>query len=178
MSATLHELAGLREVIDATVAENEGELTPELEAQLDAWDGSFADKVERCGLWAVEQLSYAVAIGAEEQRLAKKRRAHENRAEWMKRYLQSCMERAGKTKVNGVLCTVALQKNRASVQPIVPLADEDLRTIATFAPKYVRHEESWSLDKEAILEDHKAGTLDADVAKRVQVVQTQSLRIR
>ena len=39
-------------------------------------------------------------------------------------------------------------------------------------------EESWSLDRKKILDDHKAGTLDADVAKRVAITQSRSVRIR
>lgn len=178
MTTALYELAGIREALDAVIAENEGELDAALEAALDAIDGAFEEKVERVALYIRERHALAKAIKEEEDRLAERRQALTNGAARLVAYLQVNMERVGKTKVNGLLVTVALQKNPMSVVPVTALDEPELRNIASFAPRYVRHEESWNLDKKAVLEDHKAGTLDPEIAKRVEIRQTQSLRIR
>jgi hypothetical protein len=112
-STRLYELANMREVLDRLLEETEGELTPELEAQLDAVDGAANDKIERVGLFIREQLAHAEGIRIEETRLVARRKAHERVAEQLKHYLQQQMERLGKTKVDGLLCTVALQRNSA-----------------------------------------------------------------
>lgn len=175
---TLYDLADLRERLDVIFADQDGEITPEQEAQLDAIEGAFAEKTERVALYVVEQLSRAKSIKAEEERLAQRRRGYESRADWLKNYLHRCLDTAGKTKVEGLLATVALQNNPPSVQPVVAIDEADLRNLAMIAPSFVRHEELWSLDKRAVLDAHKAGTLPDDIAKRVQIVQTRSVRIR
>jgi hypothetical protein len=112
-AAPLYELANMRELLDGKLAETDGELTPELEQLLDALDGKIEEKIERVGLFVLEQSEEAEKVKKHEQRLAAKRKAHERVAEQLRHYLQRQMERLGKTKVDGLLCTVALQRNSA-----------------------------------------------------------------
>lgn len=175
---TLYELADLRDVIDRALDATEGELTDELAQALDAWEGAFADKVERVAMWASEEQRLAEAAREEAKSLTAKAQAREARVEWAKRYLQAQLERVGKTKVEGAIKTVALAANPPKVEALTPLDDAELRNIASWAPQYVRHDESWTLDKKRVLADHKAGTLDPDVGKRVAIVQSHSVRIR
>lgn len=178
-TTALYELANARDILDTWLEETGGELTPEIETLLNDLEGQAKDKVERVALYIVEQLSHAKAMKAEEERLAQRRKAREKAADSLKAYLQGQMERLGLKKVEGLLCTVAMQNNPPSVVPAVEIDEADLRNVYTFAPEYVtRVPESYSLNKRAILDAHKAGTLHEDVAKRVQIVQTASLRIR
>lgn len=178
MTTTLFELASLRQVIDDALDASEGELSPELEQQLDAWGEAFDEKAERVALYVVEQEHLAGAARAEAKALQDRAQARQRRADSLKTYLHHCMERTGRMKVNGVLKTISLQRNPASVQCLTPMDENELRNIMTFAPKYVRHKDTWELAKSAIIEDAKAGTLDEDIARRVTVVHSLSLRIK
>lgn len=59
--------------------------------------------------------SEAEAIKAEEQRLANRRKALENRVEGLKQYLATSLEQAGLEKVKTPTFTVSFRTNRASV---------------------------------------------------------------
>lgn len=173
----LYEIATIRERLDAAIAEAEGELTPDYEKALDEVDGSFEEKAERCGLFVKERLATAEAIKVEEDRLAARRKALVRDAEGVTGYLAAQMQRVGKEKVNGLLCTLSFRKAQ-KVEEIVAPTTEDLRTVATFAPDLVRHKEIWEWDKEAVKRVAKAGPLPDDIAKRVRVVTTSSLQIK
>lgn len=178
MSVKLYELVDLREILERQIADGEGELTPELEQALDQWVVAFGEKVEKIALYIGELEAHAEAARAEARRLAELARTRDNRINWLKGYLQQQMERASKTKVAGVLKTVSLQANPERVELLVPIDEADLRSIAMYAPKLVRHDESWALDKKEVLAAHKAGTLPADVATRITVVRSTGIRIR
>ena len=103
------------------IAAGEGVLPPEIEAALDEAMGDFKEKAERVGLYVRELLNTAELIRDEEDRLAARRKARERAATGLKEYLKRNMEAAGITKVDGLLCTVAVQKSprslRCSVAP-------------------------------------------------------------
>jgi hypothetical protein len=113
----LYDLANARAILDEFLAETEGEVTPALEELIEQLDGDVTDKVERVALYIREQLATAAAVKEEEARLAARRKSHERAAEGLKNYLQRQLERLGKTRVDGVLCTVALQPSPPSVDP-------------------------------------------------------------
>ena len=117
---TLYELADAREILDRVFAENEGELTHELEVQLDALSAAVDDKIERVALYIKERLNDCEAIRAEEVRLAARRHAVFNGAESLREYLKRQMERLGKTKVNGLLCTISLKETAITVEGDLP----------------------------------------------------------
>lgn len=175
---TMFDMVLQRDALTAIVAEQDGELTPDQEAAWNALDGDFAQKVENTALVICERQATADAIKAEAGKLIDRARAVENDAKRLRDLLASRMTAFGKDKVTGTLKTVAFQKNPPSVQPVVAIDEADLRNLAMIAPGFVRHEETWALDKKAVIEAHKAGALPDDIAKRVQIVQTQSLRIK
>lgn len=113
MRVPLHEVADLQEALDDELYFTMGELSPERERRLDAIAGAAHLKIERIGLFIIEELATAAAIAEEEKRLAARRRARENGAERLKEYLQRQMERLGVRCVTGLLCTVNLQRNSA-----------------------------------------------------------------
>lgn len=178
MTTTLYDLTATRELIDNALSENGGELTPELDALLTNWTEDFDRKVEDYALVITEQKAIAEMINAEIETLRARLTARLNLAKRLTERLAENMNAVGKDKVHGVLKTVAFQKNPASVVPVVDIDEADLRNLAMIAPTFVRHEESWSLDKRAVLDAHKAGTLPDDISKRVRIEQTRSLRIR
>lgn len=176
----LYELANIREALDAVIAENEGELDAALEKALDEITGAFDEKAERVALYIRERHALAKAIKEEEDRLAARKDALLKTAATLTKYLHTQMERVGRDKINGLLCTIAVQKNPPSVVELLACDEADLRNVAQmYEGKFIRRvPEQWSWDRKAIIEAAKAGPLPEDLAKRVSVVQGTSLRIR
>ncbi len=111
MTARLWEIADELETVAAEIAEAGGELTPELEARLDAIGGAFDAKVERVALAVRNYEVNAEAAKLEEDRLAAIRKSHERSAAGLKRYLLVTMRRAGNLKVETPRARVRVQKN-------------------------------------------------------------------
>lgn len=107
----LYQIPDAFEAIENALLENGGDLTPELEAELDAIEGVLEWKAERiCRLIRNNEAS-AKAYGEEIDRLQAHKRTHENTVDRLKRYLQSTMERLDRDKINAGVFKVALQKN-------------------------------------------------------------------
>lgn len=111
MNMRLWEIADELEAIGGMIAEADGELTPELEAKLNAMEGAFNDKVERIALAVRNYEANAEAAKMEEDRLAGIRKSHERSAEGLKRYLLLTMRHAGNLKVETPRARVRVQKN-------------------------------------------------------------------
>jgi transcriptional regulator of heat shock response len=106
----------------------------------------------------------AKAIKEEEQRLAERRRAIENKVSSCKEYLQNQLEVAGLQKVKRPTITVAIQNNPPSVE----IADESMIPTDYMIPQPSK------IDKKAILTALKEGsTIDGCALK-----QTRGVRIR
>ena len=169
----LYELSEARDILDEFLAETEGEVTPELQQLLDELDGKIEEKIERVALYVREQLATATAIDEEVKRLSARKRARERAAEGLKAYLKSQMERLDKKKVEGLLCTVALQNNPPSVRGDVDTGDRDVvgawRRFIRLIP------ERFELDRRVVLEAHKTGE---PIPPGLSIEQTTSLRIR
>lgn len=171
---TLYELVDLRALLDARLEESEGELTPALEAELDALAGAIQEKAERIALFVREQLANADAIDAEIHRLAARKKAHERAAEGLKRYLKTQLERLGMTKVTGLLATVAIQRNS---QPAIRTALEakDLWETEDARPFVTREEiVVFNLDRAAVIAAWKAktplpSTIEVDLGTHVRI---------
>jgi hypothetical protein len=147
----LYEIAEARAILDTWLAESEGELTPDLEQMLDELDGQAEEKIERVGLFIRERAAEAKAVREERDRLDALMRRDERAVESLKRYVKTQMERLGKTKVNGLLATVAIQKNSmASVTTV--LEPSEIWAFEDGRP-FVKREEKvvYSLDRDAIL---------------------------
>lgn len=170
----LYEIANLRDLLDAALAETEGELTPELEAEMAALDVAANEKIENVGLYIREQLATAEAIQTEAKRLQDRAAAKLNAAKSLKAYLEREMARLGKEKVNGVLVTVALQNNPPSV-----VGEVDAQALWKFGGDmagFVRYTpEAFALDRRVVLQAHKAGQA---IPEGLEITQTKSVRIR
>ncbi len=170
----LYEISNARDILDGWLAESEGEVTPELEALLAEIDAKADEKIERVALYIRERQSHAAAVKEEVIRLTTMVKREERAADSLKAYLHRQMDALGKDRVNGVLCTVALQNNPPSVKG--DLDEGALRQLEVSEPAFVRHvPESFALDRKAVLDAHKAGK---PIPDGLTVEQGQSLRIR
>ena len=101
----------------------------------------------------------------EEQRLAKKRRAMENKIKGIKGYLEMQLKVMEIDKIQGELFTVALQNNPQSVR----FLDEGL-----IPERYKEEVVTVKIPKKAILDDLKEGI----EVPGTEIIQNKSLRIR
>ena len=108
---TLYDLPDAIREIEDEIIEAEGELTPEIEARLDALGEEFERKAEYIALLSREAKAEAKAVKQEEDRLKARRTAAENRERRLKDYLHACMTRMGIPKIDGDRAKVAIQKN-------------------------------------------------------------------
>ena len=154
----LYEIAAARDILDAWLAESEGELTPELEQMLNDLDGQADEKIERVGLYIRERQAEARAVREERDRLDALMRRDERAVESLKGYVKAHMEALGKTKVNGLLATVAIQKN--SMPSVTTTMDASaLYELDDVSRAFVKREEkvTYTLDRDAILAAWKTG---------------------
>lgn len=177
MTAAVHlyELADARAILDEFLAETDGEVTPELEQLLDGLAGETNEKVERVALYVREQLATAAAIDEETKRLAGRSAAMKKAGEGLKGYLKVQMERLGLPKVQGLLCTVAVQKNSAASVRTV-LEPNELYAIPE-AQRFVKRAEvvTYTLDREAVLAAWKS---QQSLPAAIAVEQGTHIRIR
>jgi len=173
-SLKLYEIVEARDILDKWLEESEGELTPEIEALLDHLDGKADEKIERVGLYIRERLAQAKAVKEERDRLDALAKREERAADSLKSYLKRCLEALGKTKVHGLLATVAIQQNS---QPSVTtaLTATELYALDEARP-YVRRVETvlYSLDREAVLAAWKRHeplpeTISVDLGSHVRI---------
>ena len=162
----LYEIPEALRAIEDQIVELDGELTPELEQQLDEITGELERKAESIALLIREASAEAEAFKAEEQRLRDRRRAAESRAESLKRYLLSGLKAAGVQRVKGELVSLTVTRNG---RPSIRWDGEPGKIPAQFAR--VKTE----LDSNAVLDYLKlGGTPPAEMV----VEHGEHLRIR
>lgn len=173
----LYEIADAREILESWVAESEGEWTPEMEALLADLDGKADEKIERVALYIRELTAAAAGVKVEEDRLTARRKAREKAVESLKAYLMREMDRLGKTKVQGLLATVAIQRNPPSVT--CDLSDDALHdawlsqdTLGEFVREVPA---SYRIDREQVLLAYKNGGV---VPEPIMVTVGSHVRIR
>ena len=107
----LYDLPDAIRAVEHQIIEADGEITPEIEAQLDHLEGEFERKAEYLALLSREAKAEAAAVKQEEDRLKARRTAAENRERRIKEYIHACMTRLGVSKVDGDRAKIAIQKN-------------------------------------------------------------------
>lgn len=146
----LYELSNAYRLALQESADNDGELTPELERRLDAINEAFEAKAEACACLVIEAQREAEAWKAESDRMAKHARTCANRAERIKNYIRQNMVVTGRDRVDGKLFKIAFHQNS---RPTI-VWTRDPQEI----PDQFRRV-TFSLDGNAAYEAHKAGTL-------------------
>ena len=144
------------------------ELDPEVIADtFEGIEGELEIKAENYAKVMKNLEGDIAALKAEEERLAKKRKAIENNIKRMKSTLQEAMELTGKTKFKTDLFSFGIQKNAPSV--VIDAAD-----IRDIPEDYLKFKEP-EVDKTAIKNAINAG-VDFEGLAHLEV--SQSLRIR
>ena len=147
----LHELGEARRILDDFLLEADGEETAPIAELWGHLEGQIEEKVERWALWILDRAGDARKLKEEESRLQAKRHALENACERSKAELLHQLQALGKTKVTGLLATVAVQVNS---QPSVttPLEASELWAVGD-AREYVTREEKivYAFDRSRIL---------------------------
>lgn len=158
------ELAAVGEKI----ADNQGELTPELETELDALEEDFSQKVERIALYIRESELDAEKAKHEAERLTKIRKHHESKVRGLKSYLLVVMERHGRDKVDTYKARVSRVANS---RPTVRWTGDDY---ADIPDEFRKDRLIQTLDTDAVLEALNDGE---PVPDNVTVERGHHLRI-
>ena len=110
----IYEIPGaLRELLDRLDADPDtGEVDGEALAAYAEYNAAAAEKLEGTACYCRELRAEAEAIKAEEERLAKRRKALENKSERLKNYMMPALEAMG-GKVKGVMASVRIGKSQA-----------------------------------------------------------------
>lgn len=121
----LYEITDALDNIEAALLESNGVLSDEMEAELEAMELAFDEKVERICRVITNNERTAAAYADEIDRLALHRDAHERTAKRLKEYLKGAMLVLGRDKVSAGVFKVAIQNNsRPSIS--WTLAPEDI----------------------------------------------------
>ncbi len=164
MSFKLYELTEMYQNIWDLVADEEVDLDT-LETALSQVEDNLETKAESMAKLVKGIDGDVTALKEEENRLAKRRKALENKQTNIKQYLQNQFNVMGIDKVKTSLFTVALQNN----PPSVNILDEDL-----IPEQYKKTVTTTSIVKKDILDALKLGEL----IEGAELKQGKSLRIR
>jgi hypothetical protein len=115
---------------------------------LEALAGELEDKAVNVAKFLRNMETTAEAIKAAEADMAKRRKALENRVQWLKDYLKNNMEHSGITAIESPYFKLSIQSN----PPAVDVFDENL-VPAEFKEPVV----NWKVDKTAIKKAIQAG---------------------
>jgi hypothetical protein len=122
---------------------------------LEALAGELEDKAINVAKFLRNMEAAAEAIKAAEAEMAKRRKALESRAQWMKDYLKGNMEHSGITKIECPYFKLSVQSN----PPTVNILDE-----ATIPDQFKEQVVSWKIDKTAVKKAILAGQSVAGVS--------------
>lgn len=121
MKALYEIAADLRAITDAIEAAD-GEITPDLEAALDAIAGDFAAKVEGVCRFRANLAAEHAMFKSEADTLAARAKSIDRKMLWLENYLLREVLASGQNSVKAGLFTVTLVKNsRPSITPLVPV---------------------------------------------------------
>lgn len=162
----LYEIPASIRAVEDEIADQGGELTTELERRLTRLEAEFERKVEYLALLIREADVEAAAYKIEENRLRERRRAAENRAANLKRYIQTQMVLSGIRRVKGDYCSVSIAKNS---RPSVTWTGEPEQI-----PEHLRRIKV-EIDSTAVLQAQSAGEALPD---QLVIEHGEHLRIR
>lgn len=163
----LYELSDEYQALIQTL-DNEDSNESELKDRITEIKGKFNDKAENIGKLILSINADAEATKKEVERLSKRKSSLENKAGWLKSYLQQEMTVAELEKIEGDILTISLRKNPPSVKILNEKAipQEYMRVIP----------ESFKADKDDILLHFK---VTGEVIPGVEIItDKRSLVIR
>ena len=135
MDSTLYELKDEWLEILA-LAEDEEVEDQVIEDMLEALGEEFEEKAENIARVREELLARAERFGKQEKRCATNKRVAQNRADYLKNYLEMAMRATGKTKFRTELFTFGIQKNGGKLPVILDVDCSELPDeLVTLTPK-------------------------------------------
>lgn len=153
-SLSLYELSEEWSELMSLLAENGGEVTPEIEERFNAINDAFEGKVESAALFIRTQKSLALAAKNEADRLYALQQVRERSAASLELMVKGFMERKGQLKVIGNLARVSVVKVGGRLA--VTWDGGDTKDIPD-AYRIERHKVEYSLDRELALQMHETG---------------------
>jgi hypothetical protein len=114
-----------RNYIDAldVFTDPDNEIDPQTATDtLEALEGEFETKAVNVAAFLRQMEAEAEAIKAAEEKMAKRRKALENRARWLRDYLKTGMEVVGMKKIPSPWFVLSIQKNPPAVDVFDPRA--------------------------------------------------------
>ena len=166
MSAALrlYDLPGEFAAIEREIDESDGELSPDLEARIDALELTLEAKADAIAGLIRSADAESEAVDLEVQRLTARRNAARNRATRLKQYLHDTLDRLGRDRVEGRRFKVRLQRNGSPSIRWTRLPDD-------LPPEFRRV--TIEPDGKAALAAYKAGELpegfEATVGRHVRI---------
>jgi hypothetical protein len=145
---SLYSLSNEVEKVIQEVVFADGELSPELEWQLDKISGNFKAKAGNIAKWCLNLDANVPGLEQEIKRLQNRLRVQNNLRTRLTNYIKFCMENAGLHKLDMGTFTISIDKNPPSVGVIT----EEL-----LPSKYIRVVQTQSVDKKQLLQDLKDG---------------------
>jgi hypothetical protein len=164
----LFEISGAIVAIEDRIIEAGGEITPEIEAELNAMEGSFEEKAVAVAAVVQNLSGLADAARGEEKRIAALRKARENGADRLKRYLRDCMVVTGTKKIESGAFNIGLQASPPSVTCMLDASELPERFVRVIP-------ETREVDKKALIDAYKAGE---EIPTGVIVENAMHVRIR
>ena len=117
----------LESLIGREVSE-EGEISEEGLAALDAIEGDFKAKLVDCGLWMLGEEAEIPALARAIATLQARKKSKQKSVEWMKKYMKENMERSGVDEVSDPRVKISWRTSHAvEVDEDAPLPIELLR---------------------------------------------------
>jgi|HubBroStandDraft_4_1064222.scaffolds.fasta_scaffold00070_10 hypothetical protein len=113
IGTTMPALYQLSDAIQSALSEcsEDGEITPDLEARLNALQIAFEDKVHGICQFMRQCELDATVVSIEVERLTKLKQSLTGKFEWLKGYLQRSMQALGMTAVDTPLFHLRIQRN-------------------------------------------------------------------
>lgn len=156
--------AALVAMIDDNTDPETGELASDFADALDSAEIATADKLAAVEAFRRGLRAEAVALKAEEERLARRRKALEGRDDGLGRYIQSCLTLAGLDHLKAGTFDFRLQASAPSVVLLCDAAD---------LPAEYR-KATWTADKTAIKDALKRG----EELEFATMTESRHLRVR
>lgn len=147
----LRDILGSMEDFDAAMAENGGELTPELEAVMCKDEADLRRKIDGYHAICRDAESHAATVAAEIKRLQALKKHYENVGKSAKGALAFNMHRFGIEKLEGNFCVASFRKSQAVEFDEVILMEPYIKTLEicqSHLPAWVKVE--YTVSKEAL----------------------------
>lgn len=148
------------------MAENDESMAEAVKDTLELVESDFSEKAQAIVAVALNMESDIAGIDEQIKRLTDRKKAIQNRTEWLRNYLRENMASTGITKIQCPLFSIALS---------APLQQVEITSEADLPDEYVTVKTVVTPDKRKILADLKAG---ASIPGAMIVDGTQRLTIK